>query len=134
MRSQIDHLRAIVLMMVPGVRLDAAHNEILRGNAEIKRLQRSLQTMVSADAVRRAEDKAAALVTEVAQLRVAMDGSVPRARHAALQDEARRAAAVVQRLTALVDSMVSREQFLACQARADQVCERTIAMFAVSIV
>jgi hypothetical protein len=36
-------LRAIVLMMVPGERLDAAHNEILRGNAEIKRLQRALQ-------------------------------------------------------------------------------------------
>jgi hypothetical protein len=25
--------------MVPAVRLDAAHNEILRGNSEIKRLQ-----------------------------------------------------------------------------------------------
>jgi hypothetical protein len=36
-------LRAIVLMLVPGERLDAAHNEILRGNAEIKRLQRALQ-------------------------------------------------------------------------------------------
>jgi hypothetical protein len=37
-------------MMVPGVRLDAAHNEILRGNAEIKRLQRALQGTVAADA------------------------------------------------------------------------------------
>jgi hypothetical protein len=42
-RVQVDRLRATVLMLVPGDRLDAAHNEILRGNAEIKRLQRALQ-------------------------------------------------------------------------------------------
>ena len=118
---QIDHLRAIVLMMVPGVRLDAAHNEILRGNAEIKRLQRSLQSMASAEALRRAEEKAAGLAVEVAQLRTALDSMVPSRRHAAVQEEGRRAAAEVQRLMELVDRMVPREQLLACQARAEQV-------------
>ena len=118
---QIDHLRAIVLMMVPGVRLDAAHNEILRGNAEIKRLQRSLQGTVSADALRRAEDEAAGLAAEVARLRASMDGMVPSARHAALQEEGRRSAAEAQRLAVMMESMVPREQFLACQTRADQV-------------
>ena len=108
-------------MMVPGVRLDAAHNEILRGNAEIKRLQRSLQGTVSVDALRRAEDDAAGLATEVARLRAAMDGMVPMARYAALQEEGRRTAAEAQRLGALMESMVPREQFVACQSRADQV-------------
>ena len=117
---QVDHLRAIVLMMVPGVRLDAAHNEILRGNAEIKRLQRALQGTVAADALRRAEDDAAGLAAQAARLRAALDAMVPAARHAAAQEECRRAAAEAQRLAGLMEGMVPREQFLACQTRADQ--------------
>ena len=107
--------------MVPEVRLDAANNEILRGNAEIQRLQRSIQNMVSTEVVRRAEDKAAVLTTELAHLRSALDGMVPSSRHIALQKELQRTAAERQRLFALLDSMVPREQFLACKARADQV-------------
>ena len=107
--------------MVPEVRLDAANNEILRGNAEIQRLQRSIQNMVSIEVVRRAEDKAAVRAMELAHLRSALDGMVPSSRHIALQEELQRTASERQRLVALVDSMVPREQLLACQARADQV-------------
>ena len=77
--------------------------------------------MVPAEALRRAEDRAVGLGAEVERLRAALDGTVPAARHEAALEDGRRAAAEAQRLAGVVEGMVPREQFLACQTRADQV-------------
>jgi hypothetical protein len=110
LNAEIERLKKLSQQMVSSSDLEAAKDELRSKNDEIARLKRLLEGMVPMKQLEAAQEKISALKSELDALRSSLNGMAPRGDLDSALQENQRMKAELDRLQKLLEDMVPKKQ------------------------